>query len=128
MSVLSKDNELSEAPRFELDSEGKVTHVTVALEDYLRMLVRLSILEPSQWPEEYRAGAVLLSRIREIERSVMSSNDGNFDFDHLSPETQDEYDGAIIDLNQLLFPGPAVPMELVLKELGLEHLLTVHSN
>lgn len=71
-------------------------------------MVTAGITDPQRWPEEARAGAALLARIRQIEADCKAQH-GQWDWELLSPELQNEYDVACRKLNILRYP-PGEPM------------------
>lgn len=74
--------------------------ISVDLGVYVNLLVKAGVTNPEQWPEGLRDGAVWLARIREIEAQGREQN-GEWDWELLSPELQDEYDSACSALNLL---------------------------
>ena len=85
--------------------------ITVDLDKYLDLLIEKDVFDPEQWPEGMQAGAGLLRRIREIERDCIAKH-GEFDFDQLAPQLQDEYDNARIDLDDLLETADEQPVTI----------------
>lgn len=76
----------------------------------LDLLVAANVTDPELWPEGARHGAQLLRRIREIEAECIAAH-GEFDWEQLDADTQDEYDGSRAELNRLRDPGPGMPWE-----------------
>lgn len=111
--------DLHTLPRFGASADGK-EDVTLAARDWARVLVRLDCTDPALWPPALAAGAGLLSRIRLIEADCISAH-GGFDWEKLTPELQDEYDGTCADLTLLLTADDEwVDLETFRAELGLE--------
>ncbi|MCH7471512.1 hypothetical protein IIA79_00970 [bacterium] len=97
--------------------------ITLSLAEYVELLLDANVTDPEKWPESVRGGAALLARIREIEAACIGEH-GEFDFDKLERDTQDEYDGAIINLNKLRNsldpdPEPPIPLREYMRQRGL---------
>jgi len=97
-------------PSFQESAEGKVTGVLLEPQMYALLLAKANVLDARAWPPEFRQGAEYLSRIREIEAECIATC-GEWDFDRLSDELQDEYDSAIVCLEMLVEPEPSVTLE-----------------
>lgn len=85
---------------------------------YISLLVRADVFDEAQWPPGKQEGAALLKRIREIEHACSAAH-GEFDWEKLEPAVQDEYDGLTTELGRLHFGGESIPLEDVVRELGL---------
>lgn len=77
---------------------------TLATTDLLDLLVAADVTDPARWPEGARHGAELLRRIREIEAACIAAH-GEFDWEKLDADTQDEYDSSRANLNRLRSHG-----------------------
>lgn len=82
----------------------------------LDLLVAANATDPELWPEGAKHGAELLRRIREIEAACIEAH-GEFDWEQLDADTQDEYDGSRATLNKLRDPGPGMSLEEFEREL-----------
>src|SRR3982751_5002247 len=80
--------------------------VLLTEEDYLDLLVSSNVTDPDSWPPGKEDGARLLARIRQIEQDCVRQH-GKWDWELLSREVQDEYDGACVDLNRMREPEGA---------------------
>lgn len=77
-----------------------VSTVEIEVSELVELLVAANVTDPAQWPAVAREGAVMLARIREIERQCIAAQ-GEFDWEMLDENTQDEYDGLAIRLGKL---------------------------
>jgi len=80
--------------------EGKSSTVTLDTSAYIRLLVKANITDKAFWPPDMEEGADALLRIRQIESDCITKY-GEFDWERLSEETQDEYDSLCILLDEL---------------------------
>ncbi len=80
-----------------------VSTVVIDVHVLVDLLVIAGITDPQRWPEEARAGAALLARIRQIEADCKAQH-GQWDWELLSPELQNEYDVACGKLDRLRYP------------------------
>jgi len=90
---------------------GVIIEVDAA--EYVGLLVKSGVTDPARWPEQAREGAALLARIREIEAQGRAEH-GEWDWELLSAELQDEYDDLCAQLDQLRYrldPQPLLSME-----------------
>jgi hypothetical protein len=101
--------------------EADQTLVLLTQEDYLDLLVRSNVTDPDSWPPGKQDGAKLLERIRAIEQNCVKEH-GKWDWELLSEDLQDEYDGSCIELSKLRTPEGAQPISLedFLREEGIE--------
>lgn len=89
--------------------------IEVDAAEYVGLLVKSGVTDPARWPEQVRAGAALLSRIRQIEAEGRAQH-GEWDWELIGEELQDEYDSACGEpdaLRRTLDPRPARPAEEV---------------
>jgi len=75
--------------------------VRLDLYDYLELLCRANVTDAGQWPEGTQQGAALLARIREIETDCRNAH-GEWDWELISKELQDEYDITTSRLDLLI--------------------------
>ncbi len=80
--------------------EGKSSTVTLDTSAYIRLLVKADITDKAFWPSGMEEGADALLRIRQIESDCIAKY-GEFDWERLSEEVQDEYDSLCILLDEL---------------------------
>ncbi len=85
-------------PLFTGQTEGVSPMVTLRAADYVALLVRAGVTDPTLWPPEMQEGASALARVRQIEADCEAQT-GAFDWELLPSEVQDEYDrlGARLD-------------------------------
>jgi hypothetical protein len=74
------------------------TNTTVATADLIDLLIRANDTDAARWPEGAKEGAAMLARIREIESECIAQH-GEFDWERLSADVQDEYDSNCGQLN-----------------------------
>jgi hypothetical protein len=89
--------------RLPVEGVGVDPDVAIARPDYLHLLVRAGVTDPDAWPESARRGAVLLTRIREIESACVASH-GRFDCDLLERGVEDEYEALLAEMERLINP------------------------
>jgi hypothetical protein len=106
-------------PRFAADANGNTVDVLLDTASYISLLVRADVFDAGQWPPGKQEGAVLLSRIREIEHACIAAH-GAFDWEKLEPAAQDEYDGLTVQLVRLHFGTETTPFEEVIADLGIK--------
>lgn len=97
--------------------------IEVSAAEYVGLLVKSGVTEPERWPEQAREGAALLARIRQIEADCRAQH-GEWDWELLSEDLQDEYDstcGLLDQLRHALDPQPDRPGEEVLADLDRWH-------
>ena len=104
------DFELGEKPRFGADPEGGTVTATLRVKTYITLLVRANITEPGFWPPGMEQGAEALARVRQIESDCIAKV-GEFDWEKLPPDVQDEYDLLCISLDRLGEDGDPVDWE-----------------
>ena len=98
MSRASLDSK--QYPQFVTDDKGKSSTVTLDTSAYIKLLVKANITDKTFWPSEMEEGADALLRIRQIESNCITKY-GEFDWERLSEEVQDEYDSLCILLDEL---------------------------
>lgn len=98
---------------------GDVAAVTLGIPQYIELLVRASVTDELYWPPSLRHGAKLLARIREIERECAEKH-GKWDWEMISEELQDEYDGACGLLDRMQDTGERFTLEEVLAKYGMD--------
>lgn len=74
--------------------------VEIELCELVELLIAGNVTDPERWPPEARDGAGLLARIRAIEAECIAAQ-GEFDWDTLDEDTQDEYDGLCVGLDKI---------------------------
>ena len=92
--------ELEKYPQFAKDKQGKSSAVILETIDYIKLLIKANITNKAFWPPDMEDGADALLRIRQIESDCIDKN-GEFDWEKLSLEIQDEYDHLCILLDGL---------------------------
>jgi hypothetical protein len=94
------------APTLEVltDTEGKPTNVTLDIPTYINLLVRTNMTDPAFWPPQMRDGAKALARVRQIEADCIAEH-GEFDWEKLAEDVQDEYDSLCCELNEMQDTG-----------------------
>ena len=97
-------------PRFTRRRAGKPDQVTLETTTYLALLVRANVTDPAFWPPGFQAGATALARVRQIEAEY-GYKEGEFDWEKLPSDIQDEYDALCVSLDQWLEPNDAVNWE-----------------
>jgi hypothetical protein len=93
--------------------------IVVSKAEFVGLLVKANVTDPARWPEGLKEGAALLARIREIEAACKKEH-GQWDWELISEELQDEYDDTVALLSQLrraLDPEPDVDGEALFAEL-----------
>ena len=98
MSRASLDSK--QYPQFVTDDKGKSSTVTLDTSAYIKLLVKANITDKTFWPSEMEEGADALLRIRQIESNCITKY-GEFDWERLSEEVQDEYDSLCVLLDEL---------------------------
>jgi hypothetical protein len=93
-----------------LDSKGNYSTVTLDTSAYIKLLVKANITDRAFWPSEMEEGADALLRIRQIESDCIAKY-GEFDWERLSLEIQDEYDSLCILLDELLDTEEPITLE-----------------
>jgi hypothetical protein len=77
-----------------------VSTVEIEISELVELLLAANVTDAALWPAVAREGARLLARIREIEAQCIAAH-GEFDWEQLDEDTQDEYDGLSVRLNKL---------------------------
>ncbi len=93
-------------PRDLPNGEGEA-ELAVSREAYVDLLVAANVTDPRAWPEGMQECAALLAKIREIEAAGIKAH-GEWDWELLDEESQDEYDDSILQLDRLRNPGKPV--------------------
>jgi len=85
-------------PQFSTNTESKPQSVILSMAAYITLLVRANETDPSLWPPGMEEGAMALRRVREIESDCIAKI-GNFDWEKLPEDVQNEYDSlcALLD-------------------------------
>jgi hypothetical protein len=103
--MMSKTSpELKQTPRFTVDAHGKPIAATMDMAAYVTLLIKANAIDLALWPPGMEKGAEALARIRQIE-SDCTANHGEFDWEKLPEETQDEYDRLCLLLDELRETG-----------------------
>jgi hypothetical protein len=92
--------EPKEPLQFTTDPNGKPTAVTLGVKSYVTLLVQANVTNPELWPPGFKEGATALARVREIESGCIAQH-GEFDWEKLAPDIQDEYDTLCVLLDTL---------------------------
>ena len=104
------------APLFTTDAVGKPVGVRLDTVAYVTLLVRANVTDPALWPPGMQRGAEALARVRQIEAGCTAQH-GEFDWEKLPEDVQDEYDGLCALLDGMQDTGERVPLDEVLREL-----------
>ena len=103
-------------PQFTTDARGKPVGVKLDTVAYVTLLVSANVTDPALWPPGMQSGAEALARVRKIEADCIAQQ-GEFDWEKLPDDIQDEYDGLCALLDSLQDTGERVPLDEVLREL-----------
>jgi hypothetical protein len=101
-------------PKFATDEQGK-SAVVLDRASYITLLIRGNVTDPSYWPPGTEEGARALARIRQIEHECIAKY-GEFDWEKLPPEVQDEYDALCSLLDRLTDTGERISLSELLTE------------
>jgi len=101
-------------PKFATDEQGKSV-VVLDRASYIALLIRGNVTDPSYWPPGTEEGARALARIRQIEHECIAKY-GEFDWEKLPPEVQDEYDALCSLLDRLTDTGERISLSELLTE------------
>ena len=93
-------------PRNLPNGEGE-PELAVSRESYVELLVAANVTDPQAWPEGMQDCAAMLVRIRAIEAACRTAH-GEWDWEPLDEDTQDEYDGLCASLNILRYASEKV--------------------
>jgi len=96
-------------PEFTTDAGGKPIAVKLDTAGYVALLVRANVTDAELWPPGMRKGAEALARVRQIEADCIA-HDGEFDWEKLPEDIQDEYDGLCAVIDQLQDTGERVAL------------------
>lgn len=102
-------------PNFVIDDKDKSSVVTLDLAAYIKLLVKANITDKALWPPELEKGAEALHKIRQIEFDCIA-NHGEFDWEKLPENVQDEYDCLCVLLDELQDDGEQISWEEYKKE------------
>jgi hypothetical protein len=91
----------------ELPNGDGEAELAVSRETYVDLLVLANVTDPRAWPEGMQECAALLKRIRAIEEVCRVAH-GEWDWELLEEDTQDEYDDLCSSLNKLRYAGEKV--------------------
>ena len=91
-------------PQFTTDADGTATGVQLDTVAYVALLVRANVTDPTLWPPGMEKGAQALARVRKIEAGCVARH-GEFDWEKLPDETQDEYDSLCAEIDRLQDTG-----------------------
>jgi len=108
---------LPKRPQFEIDPAGKPTSVRLETAAYIQLLVGANITDPDLWPPGMEEGAKALARIRQIEAECIAQH-GEFDWEKLPPDVQDEYDALCALLDRLQDEGESVVLRDLIRKDG----------
>jgi len=101
-------------PKFATDEQGKSV-VVLDRASYIALLIRGNVTDSSYWPPRTEEGARALARIRQIEHECIAKY-GEFDWEKLPPEVQDEYDALCSLLDRLTDTGERISLSELLTE------------
>ncbi len=104
-------------PQFDSFANSKATRVTLQAWDYCSLLIRANITDHALWPPGYEDTARAFAAVRRLEAKCIAEH-GEWDWEKLSPEEQDEYDSAVAVLSYA--EGRGRPLEEVFAELDVE--------
>ena len=90
-------------------TDGKSSTVTLDTKAYIRLLIKANITDKALWPPEMEEVAEALQRIRQIESDCVAQH-GEFDWEKLPEEIQDEYDSLCILLDELQDDGEPISL------------------
>jgi len=102
-------------PHFTTDAEGRASGVHLDTAAYVTLLVRANVTDPTLWPPGMKKGAQALARVRKIEADCAAQH-GEFDWEKLPGQTQDEYDGLCAELDRLQDTGERAALRDLLQE------------
>ena len=101
-------------PKFATDEQGKFV-VVLDKASYIALLIRSNVTDPIYWPPGTEDGAKALARIRQIEHECIAKY-GEFDWEKLPPDVQDEYDALCSLLDRLTDTGERISLSDLLAE------------
>jgi hypothetical protein len=107
---MSELMELEKYPQFARDKQGKYSAVILETIDYIKLLIKANITNKAFWPPDMEEGADVLLRIKKIESDCIDKY-GEFDWEKLPLEIQDEYDHLCILLDRLQNVGENISFE-----------------
>jgi len=99
------------------DTEGKPTNVTLDIPTYINLLVRTNTTDSAFWPPQMQDGAKALARVRQIEADCIAEH-GEFDWEKLLEDVQDEYDSLCARLDELQDTGERTPLRELIDPRG----------
>jgi len=102
-------------PHFTTDAEGRATGVQLDTAAYVALLVRANVTDPTLWPPGMTRTAEAIARVRQIEADCVAQH-GEFDWEKLPGETQDEYDALCAELDRLQDTGERFALRGLLQE------------
>jgi len=91
-------------PLFSTDAHGKPVAVRLETAAYVSLLVRANVTQLELWPPGMEKGARDLARVRQIEADCVAQH-GEFDWEKLPEDIQDEYDLLCAALDELQDTG-----------------------
>jgi hypothetical protein len=91
-------------PQFTTDARGNTIGVKLDTVGYVTLLVRANVTDPELWPPGMQDGARALGRVRQIEADCVAQH-GEFDWEKLPGDIQDEYDALCVALDRLQDTG-----------------------
>ena len=94
-------------PEFLLDQAERPVSAELVIADYVELLIRAEATNPALWPPGMEHGASTLARVRRIEADCIAQH-GEWDWELLAPELQDEYDGLCGVLDELRDDGTRI--------------------
>ena len=101
---------VEQIPQFKVDVTGKPTSVMMEAADYIKLLIRADITDHSLWPPGMEYAADTLERIRQIESDCIKQH-GEFDWEKLPEDLQDEYDILCLTLDSLYDTDDYIKLE-----------------
>ena len=102
-------------PQFTTGADGRATGVQLDMAAYVALLVRANVTDATLWPPGMQDGAQALARVRRIEADCAGQH-GEFDWEKLPGQIQDEYDGLCAQLDRLQDTGERTALRDLLRE------------
>ena len=101
---------LDNIPEFSKDSQGHLSAVKLVPEQYISLLIQANVTDATLWPPGMENDAKMLARVRQIEEECIVKH-GEFDWEKLPPDIQDEYDILCVQLDELCDTGEQISWE-----------------
>lgn len=105
--------ELLKRPAFTQEAQNAPGLVILRSAAYVTLLIQANETDAALWPPEMQHGAAALARLRQMEQDSQDLH-GEFDWDHLAPEQQDEYDRLSALLEDLQDDGERLPLSALM--------------